>query len=450
MPSLETYGEVVRFPYSHSSIRFWIVSPEEKIKALHLYHLEGENSMKSKILLWLYDRGQREFSGTRLEGGQFQRSNLRFACLSRSNLPRADFSQALLIGADFVHTSLEGASFVEANCIGGNFLATNLRRANLSRACLAGAIFNGANLSQSNLNHAALNGAEMRAVNLQGANLQHANLQGANLRAANLYRADLTGANLDGADLSGAIMPDAELEYLGTESPTFSPTRSKLSSLEAIGHSPWSGESQTFEAVAMQFDPDSNVANQKALESSWGDAIDAAEPTTIDFAQVPIGEWQELLNDGLARAFQFNTPEEAKGRLNRSLLLRKGSPKVRTKLLQAYDRRCAMSRCTVEDVLEASYIVPFLGDRTNDPSNMILLRSDLHVLFDLHLLSIDPSDLTIRLAPWLTDSYYSILEGRSLHLPINQDMRPDLTLLLQHWESCSWEHEEAWPSTYTY
>jgi len=178
--------------------------------------------------------------------------------------------------------------------------------------------------------------------------------------------------------------------------------------------------------------------------------IDTAEPTTTDFAQFPIGAWQDLLNDGLARAFQFNTPEEAKGRLNRSLLLRKGSPLIRVKLLQAYDRRCAMSRCTVEDVLEAAYIIPFLGDRTNDPTNLILLRSDLHVLFDLHLLAVDPSDLTIRLAPWLRDSYYSILEGRSLHLPLNKEMRPDLTLLLQHWESCDWEREEAWPSTYTY
>lgn len=417
---------------------------------LHLSNSEGELEMKSKILLWLYDRGQREFSGTRLEGGQFQRSNLRFACLSRSNLPRADFSQALLIGADFVHASLEGSVFVEANCIGGNFLATNLRRANLSRACLAGAVFNGANLSQTNLNHAALNGAEMRAVNLQGANLQHANLQGANLRAANLFRADLTGANLEGADLSGAIMPDAELEYLETATPQSTPPRSKLSSLEAIAHSPWSGESQVFEAVPIEFDPNSGAANQKAIESAWGEGIDAAEPTTTDFAQVPIGAWQDLLNDGLARAFQFNTPEEAKGRLNRSLLLRKGSPQIRVKLLQAYDRRCAMSRCTVEDVLEAAYIIPFLGDRTNDPTNLILLRSDLHVLFDLHLLSVDPSDLTIRLAPWLKDSYYSILEGRSLHLPFNKEMRPDLTLLLQHWESCDWEHEEAWPSTYTY
>ncbi|MEY2979092.1 MAG: pentapeptide repeat-containing protein [Prochlorotrichaceae cyanobacterium] len=399
--------------------------------------------MKSKILLWLYERGRRDFSGTRVEQGQFQRSNLRFACLSRSQLPRADFSHSLLIGADFVHTNLQSAVLVEANGIGGNFLAANLRRADLSRAFFAGAVFNGANLSQTNLSHAALNGAEMRAVNLQGANLENANLQGANLRAANLYRANLSGANLQGADLSGAIMPDADPEYRGEAENLLTKPKVDLGASNASRNY----EPQSFEAIALDFDPDSDAASQKALESGWGDA---AEPTTIDFAQVPMGQWQDLLNEGLARAFQFKTPEEAQGRLNRSLLLRKGSPKVRVKLLKAYDRRCAMSRCTVEEVLEAAYIVPYLGDRTNDPANLILLRSDLHVLFDLHLLSIDPSDLTIRLAPWMKDTYYSILEGRSLHLPQNQDMRPDLTLLMQHWESCVWEHEEAWPTTYMF
>ncbi|MFZ9737583.1 MAG: pentapeptide repeat-containing protein [Prochlorotrichaceae cyanobacterium] len=408
--------------------------------------------MKSKMLLWLYERGRRDFSGTRVEQGQFQRSNLRFACLSRSQLPRANFSHSLLIGADFVYTNLQSAVLVEANGIGGNFLAANLRRADLSRAFLAGAVFNSANLSQTNLSYAALNGAEMRAVNLQGANLQHANLQGANLRAANLYRANLTGANLDGADLSGAIMPDAEPEEYRSSEKDVLLTQPKvdLDPSSASRHY----EPQTFEAIALEFDPNSNVASQKAIESEWGAAIDNAdplsEPTTIDFAQVPMGQWQDLLNDGLSRAFQFNTPEEAQGRLNRSLLLRKGAPQMRVKLLQAYDRRCAMSRCTVEEVLEAAYIVPYLGDRTNDPANLMLLRSDLHVLFDLHLLAIDPSDLTIRLAPWMKDTYYSILEGRSLHLPHSEDMRPDPDLLKQHWETCVWEHEEAWPTTYMF
>ena len=415
--------------------------------------------MNSKILLWFYDRGRRDFSGRDLQKANFQRSNLRFVCLSRSKLQGANFSHSLLIGADFVHAHLQSAQFLNANCLGSNFLAANLRRANFSRATLSGSIFNGANLSQADLSDAALTGAELRAVNLQGANLSGANLQGASLRAANLFRADLTGANLDGADLSGAIMPDAEPdtipvnETLYTPPPRQSPLAPKPPRRTLDHQSPWSGEiSPAFEALAMKVDPHHKSATQKALDFEWGS--NSADGEVCDHetmgaqSQDSLGRWQALLQEGLARNFQFKDEEEAQGRLSRSLLLRKGQPQLRVKLLQAYDRRCAMSRCTVEDVLELAYIVPFLGDRTNEPQNLLLLRSDLHVLFDLHLIAIEPSNLKIRIAPWLKDTYYSILQGRSLNFPLNEEMRPNPELLIRHWEKCDWEREDAWPMSY--
>jgi hypothetical protein len=241
-------------------------------------------------------------------------------------------------------------------------------------------------------------------------------------------------------------MPDAEFEEFDAQViiPSRKPSLAKLTN-------PWADSPpQTFEAVPIEMDPLSGAANQRVAESEWGATGIDDEPSTTDFAQLPIGEWQELLNDSLTRAFQFKSPEEAQGRLNRSILMRKGSPQLRTKLLQLYDRRCAMSRCTVEDVLEVAYIVPFLGDHTNNLNNLILLRSDLHVLFDLHLIAIDPNDLTLHIAPWMEGSYYSILKGRSLHLPMNPDLRPDPALLLQHWQACEWEHEESWPTTYAF
>ena len=412
--------------------------------------------MNRKLLIWLYDRGKRDFSGTRIENADFQRSSLPFICFNRSQLQQADFRQSLLMGADFVHAHLQSAQFTDANCLGGNFLAANLRRANFSRATLSGAVFNGANLSQANLSEAALTGSELRAVNLQGADLRQANLQGANLRAANLYRADLTGADLEGADLSGAIMPDAEPEEMPITETLYKPSppaRPHLAALDALGNSPWSGEGeQIFEAIAVVEDSQSKSATQKAMESEWGVLTSLeGDSTTSDFgnaAQHSIERWHSLLQEGLNRAFQFKNQEEAQGRLNRSLLLRKGQPQRRMKLLQAYDRRCAVSRCTVEDVLELAYIVPYLGDQTHDPANLLLLRSDLHVLFDLHLMTIDPADFTVRLAPWLQESYYTILAGRSLHLPLKEEMRPSPELLRRHWEQCSekWAEEGAWPT----
>lgn len=45
-----------------------------------------------------------------------------------------------------------------------------------------------------------------------------------------------------------------------------------------------------------------------------------------------------------------------------------------------------------------------------------MLRADIHTLFDLHLISIDPSTMRVRLHPTLIDSYEG-LDGESVRLP---------------------------------
>ena len=48
--------------------------------------------------------------------------------------------------------------------------------------------------------------------------------------------------------------------------------------------------------------------------------------------------------------------------------------------------------------VEAAHISPYKGEASNDPSNGLLLRSDLHILFDLGLISVNPDDLSIVVA----------------------------------------------------
>ncbi|WP_183629116.1 HNH endonuclease signature motif containing protein [Novosphingobium sediminicola] len=49
----------------------------------------------------------------------------------------------------------------------------------------------------------------------------------------------------------------------------------------------------------------------------------------------------------------------------------------------------------MEDILEAAHIVPHavIGQKGNDASNGILLRADIHTLFDLNLIRITPDYL---------------------------------------------------------
>lgn len=59
-----------------------------------------------------------------------------------------------------------------------------------------------------------------------------------------------------------------------------------------------------------------------------------------------------------------------------------------------------MSRCSLTPVLGAAHIAPYRGELTNKPRNGLLLRADLHTLFDLQLLTVLPVGV-VRTSPEL-------------------------------------------------
>ncbi|HEX6784992.1 MAG TPA: HNH endonuclease signature motif containing protein, partial [Sphingomicrobium sp.] len=71
--------------------------------------------------------------------------------------------------------------------------------------------------------------------------------------------------------------------------------------------------------------------------------------------------------------------------------------------------RCAITGCAVVDVLEAAHVTPYLGSLTNHVSNGLLLRTDLHTLFDCGLLVIEPKTRTVVIAEALKTSSYAKL-----------------------------------------
>ena len=106
--------------------------------------------------------------------------------------------------------------------------------------------------------------------------------------------------------------------------------------------------------------------------------------------------------------------EDARHRIYTSIVRRRGQHGFRQSLLVAYDHKCAMTGCDVEDALEAAHISPYRGDYTDTIENGLLLRCDIHTLFDLMLISVDPNTETIYLAPQLRGSHYEELDGRRL------------------------------------
>ncbi|QJU60432.1 hypothetical protein HL653_03635 [Sphingomonas sp. AP4-R1] len=112
---------------------------------------------------------------------------------------------------------------------------------------------------------------------------------------------------------------------------------------------------------------------------------------------------------------------------------RQGQAKFRRELLRAYGGRCAITRCAVEPILEAAHIRPYLGKETNVVCNGLLLRADLHTLFDLGLITIDGS-LRVVVDLRLVGSTYGKLAGKKLRLPHGKADRPSVQALAWHRE----------------
>jgi hypothetical protein len=70
-------------------------------------------------------------------------------------------------------------------------------------------------------------------------------------------------------------------------------------------------------------------------------------------------------------------------------------------------------------------------------SNGLLLRADIHTLFDLDLLGIDPNSFKVVLAPPLDGTSYEALRGRTLNAPDDAALRPSVDALRVKWEGFS-------------
>ena len=100
-----------------------------------------------------------------------------------------------------------------------------------------------------------------------------------------------------------------------------------------------------------------------------------------------------------------------------SIVQRRGQPEFRRQLMQIFQSRCLISNCDAGAVLEAAHICPYRGDHTNNPTNGLLLRADLHTLFDLYLISIDARKRRVLIAPTLEGTCYAGLKNNVIDLP---------------------------------
>jgi hypothetical protein len=81
--------------------------------------------------------------------------------------------------------------------------------------------------------------------------------------------------------------------------------------------------------------------------------------------------------------------------------------------IERHNGRCVFTKTTTLEVLEAAHVIPHTGEpQFERPDNGLLLRRDVHALFDLFLLSLAPDSGQILVSPQLENSIYAKLHGR--------------------------------------
>ncbi|MFD4368681.1 HNH endonuclease [Rhodococcus sp. NPDC058521] len=159
------------------------------------------------------------------------------------------------------------------------------------------------------------------------------------------------------------------------------------------------------------------------------------EPKAQQFLRTRFGHHGDIAFPNIPVTYKLG--DDMRERARRQITVRRGQSRFRADLMDAYAGTCAVTGSTVTSVLEAAHIDRYFGDHTNHVANGLLLRSDIHTLFDLGVLTVS-SSLTIQLAPWLQDSEYGDYHDQPLRLPSEPHKRPASDALERHRHNCQW------------
>jgi len=116
---------------------------------------------------------------------------------------------------------------------------------------------------------------------------------------------------------------------------------------------------------------------------------------------------------------------------------RLGQGSFRVIVTEAYERRCTITGERTLPVLEAAHIRPYGSGGPHQPENGLLLRSDLHTLFDQGYMTVDADELKVVVSGRIREEFengrdYYQLHGRAIRLPLEANSLPSREYLAFH------------------
>ena len=177
--------------------------------------------------------------------------------------------------------------------------------------------------------------------------------------------------------------------------------------------------------VAPPTDWSSNLTRGKSYESTTGEGQVLWERVRAALMALPqVAETAVTDVPGAA----YGTPTLVAPRL--------GQGAFRVIVTDAYERRCVVTGERTLPVLEAAHIRPYAQMGQHQVSNGLLLRSDLHTLFDRGYVTVTP-DKRLRVSHRIHEEFangrdYYAMDGQAIREPISPTMAPSRELLEWH------------------
>ena len=151
----------------------------------------------------------------------------------------------------------------------------------------------------------------------------------------------------------------------------------------------------------------------------------------LDWAKflVALGDLQGPALDRLARV---TSGWIVGGHRSATVRVRVGQGAFRKKMLEQYGSVCAFSGAAPAEVLDAAHLYSFAKLGRHHQHGGMLLRKDLHRLFDLGLLAVDPATSRLSVHGGLRDyAVYDSLDGKLLAVSLAP---PAMQWIEKHWK----------------
>lgn len=116
---------------------------------------------------------------------------------------------------------------------------------------------------------------------------------------------------------------------------------------------------------------------------------------------------------------------------------RKAQDRFKANLMKVYDGKCCISRVNVESTLSGAHIEPHHINGNNSSCNGLLMRADIHKLFDDDLIAINPQTLEVLVHESLRETIYGEFNGKIL-LERLDGKRPSEEILTKKWKELKW------------